>query len=256
MNGLEIFGLTALVAVALWLGSRFVPTRKIVRESFQGLLFRRGRLSAVVGPGRYWLFPDDALDLYDTRARDHVVSGQEVLTSDRVPIKISLVARFRVQDARKAYTETADYQLALYSSLQLALRDLVSSRELEVVLSSRDTLGEEILGAVAPSVADLGLVLESVAVRDFMMAGALRSAFAEVLLAKQQGLAALERARGEGAAVRSLANTARLVSQHPGLMQLRLLQAIESRDGNRLVVTVSPDEATGQVEVVDPEEAT
>jgi hypothetical protein len=65
-----------------------------------------------------------------------------------------------------------------------------------------------------------------------------------VVAAKQQGLAALERARGESAAVRNLANAAQLVEKHPGIMRLRLLQAVESGSGNRIVVTLDSERGT------------
>lgn len=74
-----------------------------------------------------------------------------------------------------------------------------------------------------------------------MMAGGLREAYANVLLAKQEGLAALERAGGESAAIRNLANTAELMERHPGLMQLRLLQAVEAGSGNKIVVALGQE---------------
>ena len=91
------------------------------------------------------------------------------------------------------------------------------------------------------SAQELGLELHQAHVRDFMMAGGLREAYANVLLAKQQGLAALERARGESAAIRNLANTAELMKRHPGLMQLRMLQAVEAGSGNKIVVAFGPE---------------
>jgi len=78
------------------------------------------------------------------------------------------------------------------------------------------------------------------------MAGGLRVAYANVLLAKQEGLTALERARGESAALRNLANAAELMERHPGLMQLRLLQAVEAGSGNRVVIALGQDRAGSQ----------
>lgn len=73
------------------------------------------------------------------------------------------------------------------------------------------------------------------------MAGGLRSAYAATVQAKQEGLAALERARAESAAVRNLANAASLLERHPGIMQLQLLQAVESGTGNRIVIALDPE---------------
>ena len=74
-----------------------------------------------------------------------------------------------------------------------------------------------------------------------MLAGNLKNAFSDVINARQQGLAALEKARGETAAVRNLANSAQLMEKHPGIMQLRLLQAVENSPGNRVVIAFDPE---------------
>jgi len=59
-----------------------------------------------------------------------------------------------------------------------------------------------------------------------------------VLKAKQKGLAALERARGESAALRNLANAVRVLEGNPALMNLRLLQSLSAAQnaGNTLVL--------------------
>lgn len=230
---------TALILVLLLL---FWPRPRTVSEYERGVRFRKGRLLREVGPGRYWLRPRiDELRKLDTRRRQLIVSGQEVLTSDRVPLKVSLVAEYAVTDATKAVTEVEEYQEALYARLQLALREVLAEKDLDTALGERGGIGMAILEAVKEQSEGFGVALLSVQVRDFMMAGGLRSAYSDVVQAKQQGLAALERARGESAALRSLANAAELLERHPGVAQLRLLQAVESSSGNRIVVTLDPE---------------
>ena len=133
------------------------------------------------------------------------------------------------------------YQATLYGRLQLALRQVVAGKDLDGALAERGEIGQEILGAVGAGAADLGLEVRAVDIRDFMMAGGLRSAYTDVIEARQRGLAALERARGESAALRSLANSAELLERHPGLAHLRLLQAVETGSGNRIVIALDPD---------------
>lgn len=236
-----VLGLVALVAT-VWVGQFFWPRPKTVLEHQRALRYRRGRLVGELGAGRYWLRPRiDELTILDARRRQIVVSGQEVLTSDRVPLKVSLVAEFTVGDATKAVTVVENCEEALYARIQLALRQALAERELDAALSERGELGTTIAGLVTDSLTQCGLELHQVQVRDFMMAGPLRSAYSDVILAKQQGLAALERARGESAAIRNLANAAQLMDAHPGLMQLRLLQAVETGTGNRIVIALDPE---------------
>lgn len=230
---------TALILVVLFL---FWPRPWTVAEYERGVRFRKGHLLREVGPGRYWLRPRiHELQTLDMRRRQMIVSGQEVLTSDRVPLKVSLVAEYAVADATRALTEVEDYQDALYSRLQLALREILAEKDLDSALAERGEIGTGILGAVREQADGFGVLLGSVQVRDYMMGGGLRSAYSDVVQAKQQGLAALERARGESAALRSLANAAELLERHPGVAQLRLLQAVESGSGNRIVIALDPE---------------
>jgi regulator of protease activity HflC (stomatin/prohibitin superfamily) len=129
----------------------------------------------------------------------------------------------------------------LHTRLQLALRQAVAERDLDAALAERGELGTMIGDLVRRDAEAFGVMLHSVSVRDFMVGANLRTAFADVVAARQQGLAALERARGESAAVRNLANTAQLMEKHPGIMQLRLLQAVESGSGNRIVIALDPE---------------
>lgn len=242
MDSFFVFGWFALFLVVLGLLRYFWPRPHTVHEHQRGVRYRKGHLVTEVGPGRYWLRPRiDDLTVLDTRRRQTVVAGQEVLTSDRVPLKVSLVAEFTVVDVTKALTVVDQFEQALYARIQLALREAVAQRDLDTALSERGELGAGITASVAEAALEFGIELKQVQVRDFMMAGGLRNSYADVIQAKQQGLAALERARGESAAIRNLSNSAQLLEKHPGLMQLRLLQAVESGAGNRIVIALDPE---------------
>lgn len=234
-----------VAAVALFGSRPFWPSPRTVHEHERGLRFRKGRLVSEVGPGRYWLRPRiSELHVFDIRRRQAIVAGQEVLTADRVPLKVSLVAEFSLSDVTRAFSAVDRYQDVLHTKIQLALRQAVAERDLDAALAERGELGNRIHDLVRPDAEAFGVMLHAVNVRDFMMGAGLRNAFADVVVARQQGLAALERARGESAAVRNLANTAQLMEKHPGLMQLRLLQAVEAGTGNRIVIALDPARGT------------
>jgi len=241
---LDFLAFLAALLAALVVGAAvqyFWPRPATVHEYERGLRFKKGRFVGEVGPGRYWLRPRiDEIRTVDTRRRQLVVSGQEVLTADRVPIKVSLLVDYSVTDAANAVLRVEEYRNALYGLLQIALRQAVAEKELDAALAERGDLGDAILAAIGPA-REFGLDVRSVSVRDFMMAGSLRTAYSDVILARQQGLAALERARGESAALRNLANSAELLERHPGLAHLRLLQAVEGGSDNRIVITLDPE---------------
>jgi regulator of protease activity HflC (stomatin/prohibitin superfamily) len=120
----------------------------------------------------------------------------------------------------------------VYSQAQLDLRAAVGELTLEALLNAREAISGRFLQLLAPSLTLLGAELHSARVLDIMLPADIRRAYASAVAAQKEGLAALERARGETAALRSLANAARLTQDHPGLLQLRALQTLDTTKGN------------------------
>jgi regulator of protease activity HflC (stomatin/prohibitin superfamily) len=114
----------------------------------------------------------------------------------------------------------------------------VSTSEIESLLANRGEIAPQILAQCLPAAERLGLALEQVAVRDLTFPGELKKLFTQVVKARQEGLATLERARGETAALRNLANAASMVERNPQLLQLRALQVAEQQPGATFVFAV------------------
>jgi regulator of protease activity HflC (stomatin/prohibitin superfamily) len=233
----------ALAIVALYVRARF---RKVTVFEFErGLLYVGGKFRSLLEPGEYWIWvPSRSVTKVDIRPRIAAVPGQEVLTADGIAVKVSLVAQYRVADPLVAINAQANYESSLYTELQLALRRLISAASIDSLLEKRPALAAQLTEASKASVARLGVELIQADVRDLTLPGELKKLFAQVTKARQEGLAALERARGETAALRNLANAARLVSDNPSLMQLRVLQVLGEQSGNTVVLgmpqTASP----------------
>ena len=232
---------TALVAaLVLWLVLYRVAKALIetitVFEGQSALRYRKGRLVDMLGPGRYRIYRRTTkLELVDLRPSILTINGQEIVTSDGATLKLTLAAVYRVTDPKLARNEQQSFEELLYLELQLALRSLIAQKTVDDLLESRGSLGGELTNAVSPKAAELGVELLSADLKDVSLPGELRSAFAQTVQARKAGQAALERARGESAALRSLANAAKMLADRPELMQLRLLQQLESLSGNTLV---------------------
>ena len=179
-----------------------------------------------------------ARETVDLRKQTFTVSGQEVLSADNVGLKVSVAVTMQVTDPLRVLHEVQDWRAHVYNTVQLALRAVVVGEPLEALLVKRLDIGKQLLAAVPPEADKVGVAVRSTEVKDVMFPGDLKKAFAEVLKAKQEGQAALERARGEGAALRNLANAARLLENNPALQNLRLLQSITAAGaaGNTLVM--------------------
>jgi regulator of protease activity HflC (stomatin/prohibitin superfamily) len=115
--------------------------------------------------------------------------------------------------------------------VQIALRDAIGGQELDAIIDRKTDLSAPLVARVQPLAERLGLALDGVYVKDIVVGGDLRKVFTEALTARQQSLIVLEKARAEAAAIRTLANAARVFETHPALLQLKFLQAIEKADG-------------------------
>jgi regulator of protease activity HflC (stomatin/prohibitin superfamily) len=203
----------------------------------RGLRYRMGRFSGLVDAGpRVSVRGFNEIRLIDGRPTTLTVPGQEILTADGVALKVSLTAHYVIADPVAAVTGDQDFLRALYVALQAGLRDAIAGRTADEILAARGDIGPATGAAVASDLARIGVELLGVDVRDIMVPAELKRAFAGIVAARREGEAALERARGETAALRSLANAGRLVDDNPGLLQLRLLQQLDGSSGNTLVV--------------------
>jgi regulator of protease activity HflC (stomatin/prohibitin superfamily) len=211
----------------LAVGARLQLRRRIVPEGHVGLLYRDGKYQRTLAPGAHWTrSAHTGLTLMDLRERTVTVPGQEVLSRDQVSLKVSLLVTFRVHDAQLALHAVQDHTESLYASAQRSLRAEVAQQDAEALVAGRLTIAARLQERVAAEAAGFGLAVGSVDLKDVMLPAELKRVFTEVLRAKQEGLAALEKARAESAALRSLANAARLVEAQPALMNLRVLQSL------------------------------
>jgi regulator of protease activity HflC (stomatin/prohibitin superfamily) len=203
-----------------------LPSRTV--QPWEVLLERRdGEATVVLGPGRHVVRRRAEHQLVDLRERLDLVPTQEVLTADGVTAKVSAVFRWTVADP-VAFTERLrDPVGAVYLAIQLGLRDVLAGQEAEaLVRAPRSRLAEGVRDQAAAPAAEVGIRLVDVVVKDVVLPGDLRAAYAELVVGRHRAQAQLEAARAETAALRSLANGAKLLDDHPSLAQLRLVQAL------------------------------
>ncbi len=210
----------------------------IVNDGFAGLLYHEGKLVETLDAGRHIRWGENfRIALVDQRKSLLQVAGQEVLTADNVAVKLSVVLTMQIVDAAKSVRAADNFSSHIYSATQTTVRAVVAGLALESLLTQRVSIGAQLRSLIAPHAEGVGVQIHAAEVRDVMLPGELRKAFSEVLKAKQDGQAALERARSESAALRNLANAARLIEGQPALVTLRFLQTLEtSKAGQTLVM--------------------
>ncbi|TWT80385.1 SPFH domain / Band 7 family protein [Planctomycetes bacterium CA13] len=220
--------------------TRFLDVCKVERDHV-GVLFLDGRYVDQIGPGLY-AFWEDAGDArvveIDMRESQVDVSGQEMLTADKVTLRINAMVTYVVKDARRAVSASDDVRQSIYRETQLALRSSVGARELDTFLGGKDDLVEELEQNVRDRAGTLGLEVVSVGIRDVILPGDMKDLMNKVTEAKKAAEANLIARREETAAMRSQANTAKLLADNPTLMRLRELEVLEkiASAGNMSIV--------------------
>jgi regulator of protease activity HflC (stomatin/prohibitin superfamily) len=234
----ELLGVLVLVAVVLLVVIKMLPVKHVIVYEYQkGLKYSKGRCSGTLDPGSYWIISTfSSIVTVDVRPEFITIQGQDVLSADGVTLKVSLAAEFQVADPNTAVNKNANFRTSLYLSLQMALRAIVGAEKIDATLDGRTGISAKLMELTTKKASELGLKLISVDIKDIMFPGEMKKVFAQVVKAQKEGQAALERARGETAALRSLANAARTMDDNPNLLQLRALQALADSSGNTLVM--------------------
>jgi regulator of protease activity HflC (stomatin/prohibitin superfamily) len=212
-----------------------------VQEYERGLLYERGRYQRLLEPGRYifWPWQRRRVECVDIRETSQTVEGQEILTSDKIGIRVTLIAQYKITDPVMARHTTENYLTQLYQELQLTLRESITSRTLETLLQDREALSTQLLEAVAPLAAKYGVALKRVGVKDIVLPAVVRNVFLQEVEADLKGRADLVSARHEVAAARARANTAKLLHENPDIMRLQELEtlaSLASKSGNVLII--------------------
>lgn len=201
------------------------------------LRYRHGRLLDVLPPGRHRRLRGTRLVRVDLRERLMSLSPQEVLTSDAVPVRVTAAVRWAVADPVAFEEQADDAPARVYLATQVALREALAAIEVDELVGRGARLPtEEITTASRNAASTVGIDVVEVVVKDVILPVELRAAAAELATAKRRGAAQLEAARSETAALRSLANGARLLDAHPALAQLRIVQS--APHGTQLVLRV------------------
>ena len=212
-----------------------------VAEGHVGMLTVDGVLKGRLAPGThaFWkLGRHVAVKHVDLRLRTHEVTGQEILTKDRVTIRVNLTAEFRVVDPERAVSAVKDFEEALHRALQLAFRRTLGALTLDRLLAEKVTVDAEAAKAVRTEMARIGLEVGEIALKDVILPGEMREILNRVVAAEKEAEANVIRRREETNATRSLLNTAKVMAENPVMLRLKELEALESIAGKVERLTV------------------
>jgi regulator of protease activity HflC (stomatin/prohibitin superfamily) len=195
-----------------------------------GLLWVDGKVEGLLAAGScaFWKFNRNvSVELVDLRLQALEVTGQEILTRDKVALRLNLSATWRFTDVLKAHKELAKPADHLYRELQFGLRAAVGTRTLDELLENKTVIDEVVTAQVKSKLADYGLQLDGVGVKDIVLPGEMKTILAQVVEAGKSAEANVIRRREETAATRSLLNTAKVMEDNPVALRLKELETLE-----------------------------
>ena len=194
------------------------------------LLYRDGVLIDRLSPGLHVFWKGTGKVTWktvDRREQVADVAGQEIMTSDKVTLRVNLLVTYVVHDVVRAVTAVADHAQALYREAQLVLRAAVGTKTLDALLSDKESVGADVRDALSPRAEAIGVSVRSVGLRDIVLPGDMKSLLNQVIAASKEAEANLIKRREETAAARSQANTAKLLSENPQLARLKELELLK-----------------------------
>ena len=202
----------------------------VVEAHEAGLLMVDGKLVEKLAPGRhaFWAVGRTIkIGKVDLRPQPLEITAQEILTKDRIGIRVTLTAFVRITDPEVAALATADVSGTLYRLVQFAIREAVATRTLDDILAARDEIDTQVRAFVAARATALGAEVSEIGVKDVILPGDVRELLNKVVEAERTAKANLIRRQEETAATRSLLNTAKLMENNPLLLRLKELESLE-----------------------------
>ncbi len=209
----------------------FAQTKKImIKENQEGYLYVNHKFVEVLKAGRHFYytdFYDVEVKAIETKIKELEITGQELLSSDKVTLRCNLTMHYKITDGR-AYIEAVDQSKEyLYKQLQFAVREHLGALTIDEILSKQHTLSTEVLEKFYTICKNVGVEVEGVYIKDIILPGEMREIFNQVIEASKRAEANNIQRREETAATRSLLNTAKLMNDNPALARLKELEALE-----------------------------
>ncbi|PRX38844.1 SPFH domain/Band 7 family protein [Planifilum fimeticola] len=194
-----------------------------------GILYYDGVFQKKLEPGKYyfWKGPKTVeVQRVDLRQQQLEVAGQELMTADKVTLRLNFFCHYKVVDPLRVL-EFNSFEDQIYIHLQLVLREYVGTLKLDALLNKKKEIGDFVLQKLEEKSRDFGVQFLDAGVKDIILPGDIKEILNTVLLAEKQAQANIITRREETASTRSLLNTAKLMDQNPTLYRLKELEYLE-----------------------------
>ncbi|TWF93237.1 slipin family protein [Saccharopolyspora dendranthemae] len=201
---------------------------KVVKQYERGVVLRFGRLQERTrGPGITAIVPAvDRLQKVNMQIVTMPVPAQEGITRDNVTVRVDAVVYFRVEDAARAVVNVEDYLFAIGQVAQTSLRSIIGKSDLDDLLSNREQLNQGLELMIDSPALGWGVHIDRVEIKDVSLPESMKRSIARQAEAERERRSRVISADGEFQASRRLSDAARVMSDTPTALQLRLLETV------------------------------
>ncbi|MGN1416379.1 MAG: slipin family protein [Oscillospiraceae bacterium] len=210
-------------------------TRVNVAEYQRARLFFNGKFERLLTAGTYYFWNTDTrvtVEYSDARLTKADITGQEILTQDKVTVRVNFVCSYRITDFVRISTEIDDYKEQIHTAAQLALRDFIGKKKMDEILESKEEMSEYVMSRLKAREKEFCIEFADGGVKDIILPGEIREIMNTVIAAEKRAQANVITRREEVASTRSLLNTAKLMDENKTLYRLKELEYIERIFGN------------------------
>jgi regulator of protease activity HflC (stomatin/prohibitin superfamily) len=238
----EYFSVSVALVIALCMILVATSTIKIAKEYERGVVFRLGRLTALKGPGLFFIYPFgiDHVRKVDLRVITLEVPQQEVITSDNVTVKVNAVIFFQVMDAQAAIVRVFNFMEATSQIAQTTLRSVLGQSSLDELLGGREKINGKLQAIIDRQTEPWGIKVGTVELKDAQLAESMVRALARQAEAEREKRAKIIATEGEFQAAQVLANAAEIISTQPAALALRYMQTLLDMGSNQNSTIVFP----------------
>jgi regulator of protease activity HflC (stomatin/prohibitin superfamily) len=220
-----ILGIPAAVIAAIY----FLRSIRVINQWEVALKFTLGKLSGHVAPGLRLVAPGvQKLVRVDTRVRNRDLPYQQVITQDNVTASIDAVIYYKVVDVEKAVLNVQNFESAVWDRARVVLRDVAGETRLDELLTHREQIAAKVRAAVEQFVAQWGLHIELIALKDIQLPPQMQEVIARKAIAERDRQYVIIKSQADVESAKNFADAARILSGSPGAMELRRLEALQN----------------------------
>lgn len=202
----------------------------VIKDGETGLLYFDNQFERQLETGTYFFWNygrETTCKVFNLKLQQLEISGQEILTADKVGVRLNVICTYRITDPRRLVMLVENVGTQLYTHAQLILREYVGRFRLDELLEQKEEISQYVLEEMKKKQEDYCVEIVSAGIKDIILPGEIREIMNTVLLAEKRAQANVITRREEVASTRSLLNTARLMDENQTLFKLKEMEYLE-----------------------------